>query len=149
MPDWRELLDSETIGAWDLKGRDYTLVITKVQSEKIRGTTEKAKRKALISFKGAEKKLVAGATILNAIGKLYGRRTEGWIGKPVTLYATTCVSFGESGVPCVRVRPVLPKGKVDEVGPSEPVDREMQAKQKAAAAHGSDEAPSDNPDEGP
>lgn len=133
MTDWRELLDSETIGAWDLKGRDFTLVITKVESQKLQRSGGKAQRKAKLTFRGAEKSLIAGATILDTISKMYGRKIEGWIGKPVTLYATTCNSFGEAGVPCVRVRPTIPKGKADERGPNEPIDREMQARQKAAA----------------
>lgn len=134
MTDWRELLDSETIGAWDLKGRSgWVAVITKVESQKMQRQGSKAQRKAKISFKGWEKSLIAGATILDTIGKLYGRDVKQWPGKAVELYATTCNSFGESGVPCVRVKNVRPTAAPVEQGPNEPVDREIQARQKAAA----------------
>ena len=42
------------------------------------------------------------------IAKLHGNDVDGWVGKAIALYATTCDAFGET-VECVRVRKAAPK----------------------------------------
>lgn len=109
MPHWRSFLDSEVIRYADLAERgDVTLEITKVAKGKVTGKSGKGSSKAMLFFKGAERPLAAGTAILQSIAKLYGRNTDKWIGKLVTLYADDDVMFGSDKVGGVRVRPVVP-----------------------------------------
>ena len=109
MPHWRSYLDSEVIRYADLAERgDITLEITKVVKGKVTGKSGKGSSKAMLYFKGAERPLAAGTAILSAIAKLYGKNTDKWIGKSVTLYADDDVVFGGEKVGGVRVRPVIP-----------------------------------------
>lgn len=110
MTHWRSFLDSEVIRFADLADRgDITLEITAVKKGKVTGKSAKSSSKAMISFKGAERPLAAGTTILSTIGRLYGNDTRKWVGKLVTLYGDPDVSFGGERVGGVRVRPVVPK----------------------------------------
>ena len=45
------------------------------------------------------------------IAGLYGGfDSESWLGKKITLYPTT-TTFGSQTVDCIRIRPLIPKGK--------------------------------------
>jgi hypothetical protein len=109
VPHWRSFLDSEVIRYADLAERgDITLEIAKVVKGKVTGKSGKGSSKAMISFKGAERPLAAGTAILSSIAKLYGKNTDKWVGKLVTLYADDEVMFGGERVGGVRCRPVVP-----------------------------------------
>ncbi len=109
MPHWRSFLDSEVIRYADLVERgDITLEITKVVKGKVTGKSGKGSSKAMLYFKGAERPLAAGTSVLSVIAKLYGNDTRKWVGKSVTLYADDDVMFGGEKVGGVRVRPVIP-----------------------------------------
>lgn len=137
MTDWRSLIEKDYLGAWDLvdqqgKPKDFTLLIDKVESKTLKTKQlPKGKRKAVVRFKGAEKALVANSTNCETIENMYGREIEGWIGKLVTLYATTCDVGPKKGVPCIRIRPRIPTGRVDAVV-AQPVDQAQRAKQDEA-----------------
>jgi hypothetical protein len=106
---WRSLIDSEVIRYVDIGEQEFTLEITAVKKGKITGKNGKTSGKALISFKGAEKPLGAGAAILSVIAQLYGPNVKKWIGRSVTLYGDPSVTFGGERVGGIRVRPVVPK----------------------------------------
>ena len=143
MPHWRSLIEKDYMGAWDLvdragKPKDYTLEIESVGSQNLK-TREvpKGKRKAVIRFKGASKGFVSNSTNCETIEGMYGDNTDNWVGKLVTLYATTTSMAGKKRgdpmrqVPCIRVRPMVPKGKAESVE-SRPVDPDMRSQQDAA-----------------
>jgi hypothetical protein len=50
-----------------------------------------------------EKVWVMNKTNMKIIKKWHGKETDNWIGKQITLYATTCKMKGEV-VDCIRVR---------------------------------------------
>jgi hypothetical protein len=113
--DYRLAFPHDYIGAPDLRGKDVTLTISRVDLDELlvvdgKGKGERKQKKLVLSFKeladrpeGQPRKLVANKTNATTIGKLHGSAVEGWIGKQVTLYATTCKAFGET-VDCVRIR---------------------------------------------
>lgn len=117
MSHWRSFLDSEVIRYADLADRgDVTLEIVKVVKGKVTGKSGKGSSKAMISFKGAERPLAAGAAILSTIGRLYGNDTRKWVGQKITLYADHDVVFGGEKVGGVRVRPAVPKAEPSKDG---------------------------------
>ena len=73
-----------------------------------------AQTKALVMFNGTngkpiEKPMVFNKTNIKTVMKLYGRNwRQNWLGKPITLYATTCEAKGGKVVDCIRVRPDAP-----------------------------------------
>jgi hypothetical protein len=132
---WRALIERDFLGAWDLKGRDWSLTIERVESRPIHDSkSQKERRKCVLYFRGKEKAMVAGPTICDAIEGMWGSDYEQWVGKRITLYPTTTTVGKKKGIPCVRVRPTAPRaGQPDAPGPmSEPVDREMRDKQDEA-----------------
>jgi len=108
MPHWRSMMDSEWLRACDLAGREPTVIISKVVGGQVVGEGGKKSKKPILFFKGKDKPLAIGATIGKTIQGLYGPKTEDWIGKAVTLYATTTNSTGGETVECIRVRNVVP-----------------------------------------
>lgn len=154
MAHWRTFMDRDYLGAWDFP-QDRTGTIVAVDEGRLPGTGEiKANRKPIITLKGTEKKLIAGATICKVIGSLYGNDMANWPGKRITLYATTCKGKKKGEVvDCVRVRPIVPTGPGAPI-PSQPVDEAMRERQMRAAGEEptpreGEVAPSDNADEGP
>lgn len=106
MPHYRVLYPSEYLNAADLiekSGGEAKLTIEKVEVEDVPGTDGSKKPKPVVWFKGAKKRLPLPKTCAKKIAVMYGPKTEDWIGKSVTLYATTCMAFGQE-VECIRVR---------------------------------------------
>lgn len=108
-PDWRAMYEREFIGAWDLE-RDIVLVIQGVAAGELRGEKNKVDKRPIVSFRGTKKKFALNKTNGKTIAQLYGNDTRAWVGKAITLYATT-TTFGRETVDCVRVRPVVPQPK--------------------------------------
>lgn len=126
------MMDREYLGAWDVQA-DRTAEITDVRAVKLKGNgTVKANKKPVITFKNTEKKLIVGATIGKTIAAMYGPNVEDWVGKKITLYATTTQAMAGDTVECVRVRPTIPKSKAKGIE-SQPVDEEMRERQMRAA----------------
>lgn len=117
--DYRLLFPREYLGAPDLKGQDVTLTISRIQIEDLE-TKEGKERKGIAYFAETDaaaqrdgtkaKRLVLNKTNAKTISKLYGPETDGWAGRRVTLFPTTCQSFGET-VDCIRIRPSVPAAK--------------------------------------
>lgn len=146
LDDYRELLENEYLGGWDLKrdGRfvEYTLTIASVEAFRPKVIRKKKDpvtgkllnepvRKFRILFVEAEKPWLAGPTSGQAIKSMYGP-PRNWPGKRVTLYYDKNVTFGKVVTGGVRVRPTIPAGPAVEEMPSMPVDPEMRAKQHEA-----------------
>lgn len=107
MTDYRTMYDGEYLGAWDLVGRDVTVTISKVEAKKIKSERGEIKKPVLF-FEGKEKAMVACKTNTKIIAAMYGQHVEKWVGKKITLYATTTPVGGESR-DCIRIRPGVPK----------------------------------------
>lgn len=102
------LFPSEYIAAADLKGKDVTLTVSRVELSELRMEGGGKKVKPLIFFQGANKKLVLNKTNAKTIAALHGGAVEGWVGKRITLYPTKA-RFGSSTVDAVRVRDQAPQ----------------------------------------
>jgi hypothetical protein len=109
MPHYKSLFDEkEFLFAFDLDGRDVTVVIDKVVGGEIIGESGRKSKKPMATFVGKKKKLALNKTNGATIAAMYGTRTENWSGKAITLYPTT-TTFGKDTVECIRVRPVVPQ----------------------------------------
>jgi hypothetical protein len=119
MADVRLLFPSLYLSAADLRGKDVNLTIGRLVVEDLR-TERGSERKPVLFFReieernkagqGENKRLVLNKTNMKTIGKLYGFEANDWPGKRITLYATTCQSFGQI-VDCIRVREVAPPAR--------------------------------------
>lgn len=108
MPDVRTMFDeSDMLFAHDLDGREVTVEIAAVAAGILVGDKGRKARKPFVTFKGKTKKLALNKTNMKTILKLYGKLTEAWIGKSITLFTTTTQMEGET-VDCIRVRPTIP-----------------------------------------
>lgn len=87
----------------DLKGQDVTVTIAAVKVEEMDGKT-----KLILRFEGAKKELVVNRTNAEAFRLMFGRETDGWISKRVTLFPITIKdpfsSDENATVVAVRVR---------------------------------------------
>lgn len=110
MPHWREMQDNNNryVAAFDLKGKEVTVKIADVKSEKVDDVKGNSKRKVIVYFERAEKPFLSNTTNCKTIAALYGTNVDGWKGKSITLYPTTTSAFGEV-VDCIRVRPTAPR----------------------------------------
>jgi hypothetical protein len=127
--DVRLLFPNQYIGAADLHGKDVTLTIDRLVVEGLK-TDRGTEKKPVVYFRemearhrrgeGENKRLVLNKTNAKVIGELYGYETDGWKGKRVTFFPTTCQAFGKE-VDCVRVRPTEPRGKAPPPAPAPPV----------------------------
>ncbi len=106
--DVRLMFDSKFIGAWDLMGQDVTVTIAKVVGGVVEGEKGRRDRAPLVSLKGWDKPLVLNKTNMKTVGAMYGFKVKDWVGKRVTLYATTCQGKGGGIVDCIRMRPQVP-----------------------------------------
>ena len=108
MSDYRKMFDSEYLANWDLDG-DVTVEIHKVVGGEVRTPDGSTERKPFLYFKGAKKAMVVNKTNGKIIAGMYGNDSTDWIGKSITLYATTCSGKGGDTVDCIRIRPGVPK----------------------------------------
>lgn len=118
MPRVRELFPSGFIAAEDLYNGDATLTISHVTQEGVpTPPSYKPVKSVTVAFAemvAREKKtgrppqkLKLNRTNAKTIAKLYGAEVTEWVGKRVTLYATTC-KLGKDTVPCIRIRDAVP-----------------------------------------
>ena len=143
---WRAMTDKETLGAWDLVGKDgrpkdFTLEIAKVQRGLVKSREKPSgEHRPFVHFKGAAKALVCNATNAESFSAMAGSEdTDRWIGLRVTLYQTQVRSKGGKPVPGIRVRPMKATGPVEEMGAGQPVDEAMRAEQNEAMREPGDE----------
>jgi hypothetical protein len=108
--DYRAMYDGKYVGSWDIAGKDTTVTIAKVEAVEVIGAGDKHNKRPVLSFTGAQKGLVLNKTNGKIVANMYGNNVEKWVGKKITLYATTCSAFGQT-VDCIRVRPQPPRGQ--------------------------------------
>ncbi|MDF1703042.1 MAG: hypothetical protein P1V36_17980 [Planctomycetota bacterium] len=97
--------------------QDVTLTIKSVQHEKLmRQDLRDPEIKPTLSFKETDKRLVLGnRTNEDTVCKLHGTDAAKWVGKQITVYATT-TKMGRDTVPCIRIRPNDPGKGPEPVG---------------------------------
>jgi hypothetical protein len=108
MPSLSELFPTQNLSAGDLNGKEVTVTIESVSVEKIGDDV-----RGILSFRGAQKRLVLNKTNAYAIGEHYGEgEANDWVGKQITLYPTTTMYQGKR-VACIRVRVTPPAAAFD------------------------------------
>lgn len=110
--DYRAMFDGKYLGAWNLVDpeghqKDCTVTISSVKAEKVIMEGGQTNKKPLISFQGRELPMVCCKTNAKTIAGMYGNDTAAWVGKRITLYATTTQVGGQTK-DCIRVRPAIP-----------------------------------------
>ena len=135
MTHFREFYSSDYVGVWDLpNGEDRTVTITRVKQGEVGGQQGRKKDRApLAFFAELDVPMIINKTNGDTIARLYGPHVEGWKGKRITLFAST-TDFGQKrNIPCIRVRPRVPKGEPTP-GPrrSEPNPDQREAQKRAS-----------------
>lgn len=94
------------IGAIHLLEKDVTLTIKKYDNPNtVKAEDGRVIDKAVLWFEETDKGLILIKTNAHSIALNLGKsEMDDWIGEKITLFATTCESFGKKNVPCVRVR---------------------------------------------
>lgn len=89
---------------------DLTLTIKSVEREKLmRQDLRTPEEKPVFSFYESNRKFVCGNRENEDIMcRLYGNKAEDWVGKKITLYATTTRMGSDPKVPCIRIRNKIP-----------------------------------------
>ena len=105
---WKKLINPDYLGAYSLDGlAELNVTIENVVREMVTGTGGK-KEECTVAYLKNQKPFIInrtnGKTITKALKTPY---VEEWVGKSITLYATTTKVAGEE-VECLRVRPVAP-----------------------------------------
>ena len=133
------MTDKDTLGAWDLVGRDgkpkdFVLEIAKVSRGLVQSKEKpKGEHRPFVYFKGAQKPLVCNATNAESFSSMAGSEdTDRWIGMKVTLYQTQVKSKGGKPVQGIRVRPMKATAAPEQMGAGQPVDGAMREEQNAA-----------------
>lgn len=87
-------------------GKDIPIVIERVRmaGPDDKGKDGRALDKPIIKIKGKDKEWVICKTVAKAIRRHHGNEMEGWTGKEISIYRTTCNAFGNPQTPCIRVR---------------------------------------------
>ena len=96
--DFDKLFPGRFLKAADFNGKDVTLKISAVVVDELIGD-KGTEIKGLLSFEGKKKQLVLNKTNGLCLKQMFGRETDAWVGKRVTLYPTT---FNDE--PCIRVK---------------------------------------------
>jgi hypothetical protein len=103
MPHYRLMYPSEYLNAADLLGKEFKVVIARVEMEEVPGVDGQKKSKPVVHFAKGHKRFPLPKTCAKVMAGKFGPNTEDWIGKTITVYPTTCQAFGQT-VECVRVR---------------------------------------------
>lgn len=107
---------SNYLKASDLQGRNVTIKIDRVETEKIGTDT-----KLVLYFQGKDKGMVLNKTNANNIAHIYGEETEDWRGCEIVLFEAM-VDYQGKTVPAIRVK--APQRKPQQQAPRrmEPAD---------------------------
>lgn len=138
MADYRKFFDDKWVKAYDLDGKELTVVIQKVEAGTLDNhRTKTQERKPIVWFRGAKKPLALNKTNAKTIAGLYTNETERWVGQAITIYPTRTMMGGEE-VDCIRVRPKVPKGKGQDMPapPPPPEDPPSEGDDPAKCASG-------------
>lgn len=105
---WKMLVNPDYIGAYMLEqGQDMVITFESVKREMVTGSGGKKEECTVAHLRG-QKPFIVNRTNGKMITKVLGTPyIEDWVGKSVTVYATTTSVAGEK-TECLRVRPTLP-----------------------------------------
>jgi hypothetical protein len=98
---------SQFLEAAQLNDKPFTGVVERVEKLKgVKGRDGRPFDARVVYFKGAKKGWCVNRKNAKIVRDFlrYGDEMEGWIGKPITIYPTTCDAFGDKDVPCIRVK---------------------------------------------
>ena len=113
MTDYRSMYDGRYIGSWNLvdaegNQRDVILTIAEVKAEEVTMEGGVKNKRPIIYFQSSKAMpLICNKTNGKTIAAMYGPNTKDWVGKRITLYATT-TQVGAQQKDCIRVRPTIP-----------------------------------------
>ena len=96
---------SNYLRATDLQGRNITVVIDRVEKEKV-GNDDRL----VLYFQNKDKGMILNKTNANNIATLYSPETDGWCGQQLVLFEAM-VDFKGQTVPALRVRGPQPKDR--------------------------------------
>lgn len=116
--DYDQLFPGRFMKSGEFGGKDVTLTVAGIRIEELPQEKGGDRARGIVGFKETKKELVLNRTNGECLKALWGRETNAWIGKRVTLYpAPHKDSFtGEVGT-AIRVRgsPDLPADKQVEI----------------------------------
>jgi hypothetical protein len=112
-PDIRLWHEHKVLKAIHLRGRDVTVRIKSIAPGKITGVGGKSDKMPMVEFEGKDLPLGLNKTNTNTLVALYGSKPSQLVGKLITLYPTTTKGKEGTIVECIRIRPVVPRGKAD------------------------------------
>ena len=120
--DYRKMYDSKLLRSFDLEdetGRkfDRVLVIKGCAAGELTSEGNKKDKLPILTFDAEPKQLGLNKTNGKVLAGMYGKDVRQWVGKAITVYATT-TKFGRDTVDCVRIRPTIPVGKPGKAPPS-------------------------------
>lgn len=132
MADYRSMFSSAFLNARDLAGEERVCVIEKV----VPGVVgDEEKDQPVITFEGEKKLFGCNRTNGDTIANLYGKETDEWVGKAVTLYPSTTPLRGAI-VDCIRIRPEVPGGQRGRKSASSEAKRIRELEAELAKARG-------------
>ena len=99
--DFDALYGSKYLSVADLKDREPTLKVGKVETAELHDKNGSTKRKYVMWFEKTTKGLVINRTNAKKLADFYGKQPANWIGQSIQLYSEV-TSFGKG----VRVRPL-------------------------------------------
>lgn len=108
---------------------DVTLTIAEVHTPNtLKGADGKFVEKSALSFVGTPKKLVLNNTNERLVRMATGStKSDGWVGKKVTLYPVSGNWFGEKNVPAIRIR--TPEGTPVQMSVRKQLGRDLTQKE--------------------
>ena len=106
---------------------DQVVTIDRIVTGDVTGEGGKITTTGPLHFKGWAKAMVLNSGNGKTIRKLYGKDDDAWIGKSISLYRSTTKVGGDPDVPCIRVRPAVPKTGRADPQPNEEVARYVAA----------------------
>ncbi len=118
MPHWRTLTNEKWLKYYHIEGRDRTVTITEMKKGEVRKPNGEKDFMPVALLEETDKELGLNKTNCKTISEIYGTTDyTQWIGKKITIYATTTTKRGGEVCGCIRVRPKKPPEKKE--APSE------------------------------
>lgn len=111
---WKNLFPSKTmlLGSHNLNvGEELVAVISRVDISSIKDQNGNEEKVPVCQFENAPP-MVLNITNTRTIAGLYGDSYEGWVGKPIQIFATKVKAFGKEEM-ALRVREKVPAVDVD------------------------------------
>lgn len=96
-----------TSGKWlshgHLQGREHVVTIVDTTNE-LMDKDDPQSTKIVLWFDGKPLGLGLNVTNKQVLIDAWGKMTDGWVGKQIVLYPTTCVFGNDPKKPCIRLR---------------------------------------------